>query len=309
MRPCARMAAAALFAIVAAAGLQAQTAGLGEITFGSDAQHFDALKLRAGALLDYASPFDYLGVAAQTTRYTQAGWRRDAPAALVLWRKQNRDTLAGTIAEAGVVRIAGRTRLIGDATWSLRPSRRTGIELLAAGDLVETQPALERATAYTFAGVSVEQELAPRFTVIGLAGYQRFSDGNERVHFRGRLIWMLIPEQGLSAQLRVRQYESQQLDVGGAYFNPGRYREWQAGLAMRKRAAGWLWSGTLAAGREQIDGDDQRTTLLAEVRAEGTLARNVRLALHASYNRSAGFAAERSGYWYRTAGVTIIVPF
>ncbi len=309
MRPRARMAAAALFAIVTAAGLEAQTAGLGEISINSDAEHFDALKLRTGALLDYASPFDYLGVAAQTTHYTQDGWKRDAPAVLVLWRKQNRDTLAGSIAEAGVVRIAGRTRLIGDATWSLRPSPRTGIELLAAADLVETQPALERATAYTFAGVSAERQLSPRFTAIGLAGYQRFSDGNERVHLRGRLIWMLIPEQGLSAQLRVRQYQSRQLEVGGAYFNPGRYREWQAGLAMRKRAAGWLWSGTLAAGREQLDDDVQQTTLLADVRAEGTLGRNVRLALHASYNRSAGFAAEDSGYWYRVVGVTIIVPF
>jgi hypothetical protein len=289
--------------------LQAQTAGLGEISLGSDAQHFDALKLRTGALLDYASAFDYHGVAAQTTHYTQAGWNRDAPAVLVLWRKQNRDTLVGSIGEAGVVRIAGRTRLIGDATWSLRPSPRTGIELLAAADLVETQPALERATAYTFAGVSAERELAPRFTAIALAGYQRFSDGNERVHLRGRLIWMLIPEQGLSAQLRVRQYQSRQLEVGGAYFNPGRYREWQAGLAMRKRAAGWLWSGTLAAGREQLDDEEQRTTLLADVRAEGALGRNVRLALHASYNRSAGFAAERNGYWYRVVGVTVIVPF
>ena len=304
-----RIAAAVLFAIFTAIDVQAQTAGLGEISISADAQHFDARKLRAGALLDYASAFDYFGVAAQTTHYTQAGWKRDAPAVLVLWRKQNRDTLAGTMAEAGVVRIAGRTRLIGDATWSLRPARHTGVELLAAADLVETQPALEHATAYTFGGVSAERELASRFTVIGLAGYQRFSDGNERVHLRGRLIWMLIPEQGLSAQLRVRQYRSRQLDVGGAYFNPGRYREWQAGLAMRKRAAGWLWSGTLAAGREQVDGDEQQSTLLAEVRAEGTLGRNVRLALHASYNRSSDFAAERRGYWYRVVGVTLIVPF
>lgn len=197
------------------------------------------------------------------------------------------------------------------ATWSLRPSPRTGIELLAASDLVETQPALERATAYAFAGASAERQLTQRFTAIGLAGYQRFSDGNERVHLRGRLIWMLLPEQGLSAQLRVRQYESQQLDVDGAYFNPGRYREWQAGLAMRKRSAGWTWAGALAAGREQIDHDDQRTTLLADVRTEGMLRENTRLVLHASYQRSAGFtvAAADDGYWYGVAGASVIVSF
>jgi len=298
----------ALFAIFTAGAAFAQTAGLGEISATSDAEHFDALRLRAGALFDYASPFDYAGVAAQSTHYTQGGWRRDAPAALFVWRKQNRETLAGTIAEAGVVRVNGRTRLIGDATWSLRPSARTGIEILAAADLVETQRALERATAHSLLGVSVERQLTPRLTAVGLAGYQRFTDGNERVHLRGRLIWMLIPEQGLSAQLRLRQYESGQLDVGGAYFNPERYREWQAGLAMRKRSGRWVWSGALAAGREQIDSEDGQATLLAEVRAEGTLGRDTHLVLHASYNRSAGFAAA-DGYWYRTVGIMVIVPF
>jgi hypothetical protein len=128
------------------------------------------------------------------------------------------------------------------------------------------------------------------------------------VHLRGRLIWLLVPEQGLSAQVRWRQYHSQQLDVGGAYFNPGRYREWQGGLAMRKRYAGWVWSGTVAAGREEIDRGVQHTTKLADVRAEGTVGKGTRLALHASYNRSAGFGTA-DDYWYRVIGVTVIVPF
>jgi len=308
MKPRTFLIAAALFAMVSAGAAKAQTAALGEITAASDADHFDALRLRSGGLFGYASAFDYTGIAAQTTRYTQDGWHRDAPAILFLRRKQDRNTLAGMIAEAGVVRIAGRTRIIGDATWSLRPSARTGMQLLVTRDLVETQRALEQATTYTFFGVSAERQLSPRFTAIGLAGYQRFTDGNERVHLRGRLIWMLIPEQGLSAQLRFRQFESKQLDIGGAYFNPRRYREWQAALSMRKRSAGWLWSGTLAAGQEQIDGDGRQATLLAEVRAERTFGNGTRLVLHASHNRSAGFAVA-DDYWYRVAGITVIVPF
>ena len=299
---------AALFATLAVGGAHAQMAVLGDISSSRDADHFDALRLRSGALVGYASSFHYAGVAAQTTHYTQSGWHRDAEAILVLCRNQRRETLAGTIAEAGLVRIAGHTRLIGDATWTLRPSERTGIDLLVAADLVETQRALDRATAYTLFGISAGRQLTARFTAIGLAGYQRFTDGNERVHLRGRLIWLLVPEHGISAQLRWRQYETRQLDVGGAYFNPGRYQDWQAGLAMRKRYAGWVWSGTLAAGREEIDGNIKRTTSLADLRAEGTLGKATRLVLHASYNRSAGFAI-RDGYWYRVIGMTVIVPF
>jgi len=175
---------AALAAMLAAAGAQGQTAALGEVSASGDADHFGALHLRTAALTGYASPFRYAGIALQTTRYTQSGWHRDAPAALFLWRNQRRDTLAGTIAEVGVVRIEGRTRLIGDATWSLRPNPRTGIELLAAGGLVETRRALENATAHTFVGISAERQLGQRFTLIGLAGHQRFTDGNERLHLR-----------------------------------------------------------------------------------------------------------------------------
>lgn len=300
--------AAFLAMIAAAAAAHAQTAVLGDVSASGDTDHFAALHLRAGGLADYESPFHYFGLAAQTTHYSQSGWHADAPAVLVLWRNQRSDTLAGTIAEGGVVRVAGRIRPIGDATWSLRPAAHTGIELLASSDLVETQRALESATTYTFAAASIERDLSERFTAIGLAGVQHFTDGNDRVHLRGRLIWLLVPEQGLSAQLRWRQYDSKQLDVGGAYFNPEHYREWQAGLAIRKRYAGWIWSGTVAAGREEIDRSVQHPTKLAEFRAEGPLAKGTRLAVHASYNRSAGFGIGQN-YSYRTVGVTVIVPY
>ncbi len=304
---CARGLLAALMAMLAAGGAQAQMAIPGDISANSDATGFDALRLRSGVLLRYASPFDYAGVVAQTTHYSQSRWDRDAPAIMALWRRQRRETLAGTIGEAGLVRIAGRTRVIGDATLSLRPSARTGVELLVASDLVATQRALDHATAYTFFGISAERQLTERFTAIGLAGYQRFTDGNERLHLRGRLIWMLVPEHGISAQLRWRQFESEQLDVDRAYFNPESYGEWQAGVAIRKRYAGWQWSGTLAAGREEIDSDTTNPTALAELRTEGTLGKDIRVVLRASYNRSAGFAVA-DGNWYRVVGLTVIVP-
>ena len=301
-------ATAILFALLTVRSTHAQVAALGDVNGTSDADHFDAFHLRSGVLFGYASPFQYKGVATQITYYTQSNWQRDAPAIFVLWRNQKRDTLEGTIGEAGLVRIAGRIRLIGDATWSLRAGKKTGIELLAAGDLVETRRALEDATAYTFAGASVERQLTPRVTAIGLVGYQRFTDGNERLHLRGRLIWVLIPEHGISAQLRWRQYEANQLDVDSAYFNPHRYREWQGGLAIRKRHAGWTWTGNVAAGRESIDRARDQTTALAELRAEKLFDHGVRFVAHASYNRSAGFA-NADDYWYRSAGITLIMPF
>lgn len=291
--------------LLAAGSAFAQNAATFDLASTGDSEHFQSLRVRGGDLFEYASPFQYAGVTAQWTHYSQSGWNTDAPAALFLWRKQSRETLAGTIAEAGIVRVSDRMRIIGDAAWSVRPSTRTGFEVVAAGDLVETRAALEKATAYQFLAADVERQITPRVTAIALAGVQHFTDGNDRLHLRGRLIWQLWPSEGVNAQLRYRQFQSQ--DIAADYFNPRRYRQWDGGFYVRRRHAGWLWLGTVAAGRETIDGDDSRGTAHIELRAEGPLLRDMRFAAHISYDRSAGFQIS-DRYRYATAGLSIIVP-
>jgi hypothetical protein len=301
-----RRLAAALAALGLAATACAQTpAVLGNLEFASDTDGFHASRFRTGGLYPYTSWFDHLGAAAQTTHYSQGGWSRDANAVLGIWRNQAPATLAGVNAEAGVVQVAGHTRGVGDATWGFRPAADTGIELIAAGDLVATQKAIDRAIAYGFFAASVEQSFAERFTAIGLLGYQPFTDGNDRLHFRARLIWQAAPDYGINLQLRWRQYDSRKDDVEGAYFNPDRYRQWQGVVAFRRRFGSWTWLGGVGAGRETINGTDSNPVRMAEIRAEGALSDAVRLAWHASYNRSTGFV-DAPDYAYREIGVTLI---
>jgi hypothetical protein len=304
-----RRLATGLAAMALAAAACAQTpAVLGDIDIASDTDGFHASRFRVGGLYPYASWFDHVGVAAQTTHYSQDGWHRDANAVVGIWRNQTPATLAGINAEAGVVQVAGHTRGIGDVTWGLRPSPATGVELIAAGDLVATQKAIDRAIAYGFFAASVEQTITERFTAIGLVGYQPFTDGNDRLHWRARLIWSALPDHGINMQLRWRQYESRQQDVDGAYFNPDRYRQWQGVLGFRRRFGGWVWQGAVGAGRETINGTDTHPVRMAEIRAEGALTDTVRVAWHASYNRSTGYV-DAPDYAYREAGVTLIYPF
>jgi len=304
-----RLLAAALAALGFATAAWGQApAALGLLELASDTDGFHASRYRAGGLYPYASWFDNAGVAAQTTHYSQGDWSRDAHAVLGIWRSQAPATLAGVNAEAGVVQVAGHTRGIGDVTWGLRPAPDTGVELIAAGDLVATQKAIDRAIAYGFFAASVEQTFAERFTAIGLVGWQPFTDGNDRLHLRARLIWQAVPDYGINLQARWRQYDSRKDDVEGAYFNPDRYRQWQAVVAFRRRFGSWVWLGGVGAGRETINGTDTHPVRMAEIRGEGALTEKLRLAWHASYNRSTGYV-DAPEYAYREAGVTLIYAF
>jgi hypothetical protein len=299
---------AALAFVLASSAHAEAPAALGNFDVSSDTDGFHAARVRVGGLDPYGSYVDHFGVAVQTTRYSQSDWSRNAAGVVGLWRNQDPKTLAGINAEAGVVNVAGHTRGVGDVTWGLRPEPDTGVELIAAGDLVGTQKAIERAIAYGFFAASVEHTFAERFTAIGLAGYQSFTDGNDRVHLRARLIWQAVPEYGVNVQLRWRQYESRKDDVDGAYFNPDRYRQWQAALGMRRRFGSWVWIGSLGAGRETINGTDTHPVRVAEIRGEGALTDGIRLALYALYSRSTGYV-DSPDYSYRQAGITLIYPF
>lgn len=292
----------------AAALAQAPTvAPIAGMTLSSDSDGADAQRVRGGALYSYDNPWRYAGVALQTTRYRQADYRATSSGALWLYRDQRRDNLAGVELEAGVVRVRGKTRPVGDATWRFVPAAGTAIDLMASADLVDTPRALERSIGAVLAAIGAEQQLNERFTVTGMAGVQSFSDGNARTHLRARLIWLALPEHGATLQLRARHYNSSKDDVGRAYFNPDTYQQWLGVAALRKRGATWQTSAALGAGRERSAGSESRPSYLAEVRAERSIIGNGKLVLNAGYYRAAG-VVDSPNYAYRQLGVSVIMP-
>ena len=284
-----------------------RTAVLAQIGLESDADDFGGLLARGGALFGYQSHLQNFGFAAQNTHYSQDGWNEDVPGVIGIYRNQRRDTLEGLCAEAGVVSVAGRVRPVGDITWSLRPRESTGLELIAAGDVVGTRAAIERSITYGLLAASVEQQFGQRLTGIALVGWQPFTDGNSRNLFRARLILSLVPEHGLSAQVRWRQYTSSE-DGITAYYNPERYRNWDAGFSLRRRVGTWLVAGLAGAGQERADSNSWQTTGIAELRAEGPLSGDMRLAVGVAYSSAAGFATSPD-YWYGAVNASLIVPF
>jgi hypothetical protein len=273
----------------------------------TDAEDFNGLLVRGGLFVDYRSHLQNAGVAIQNTRYSQDGWDKDVAAVLGVYRDQRSDTLAGVRAEAGLASVAGHVRPVGEVTWSLRPRESTGVELIAAGDVVGTREAIERGITYGLIAASVEQQFGDRLTTIALAGWQPFTDGNSRNLLRLRFIYTLLADQGVSLQARWRQYSSSEDDVDGAYFNPEHYRNWDAGLSLRRHVRGWMVSALAGAGQERIDEQSWKSTGVAELRGEGPLANGKHLALGLVYMRAAGFSTDPD-YWYGGVNVTLSMP-
>ena len=236
---------------------------MAQVGFEDDADGFNAAKLRAGALFGYASELRR-GPGPAEHALLDGGWSTDAPAIIGVYRNQRRDTLEGVRAEGGLVQVHGYTRVVGDATWGHRPRETTGVELILAGDLVGTR-------AGAGAGHRLRTRRREHRTTVWSSVYGRCAGrlatlyGRQfpRIAARG-MIWSLLPEQGISAQLRWRQYSSSDADVGGAYFNPDRYRTWDAVLSLRRRVGTWIISGLAGGGQERVDDGSWQSTGVAE---------------------------------------------
>jgi hypothetical protein len=161
-----------------------------------------------------------------------------------------------------------------------------------------------------FLAASVDHAFSDRLTGIVLAGAQHFSDDNNRAHLRGWLIYSLLPEYGLSVQVRARGYESSR-DGSLYYFNPGNYENADIGLRLRQRVAGWRLHALLAAGQERIDRDVTNPTRFAQLHVDRVLAGGVRVGFRYAYSRAAGQdKGDASGtYWWQYLRLFVVAPF
>lgn len=287
---------------LAAAGVQAADNGAGATAFvADDSEGFGTRRLSLGYLPAYASRDVHTGVRVAGAHFSQDDWRRDAQQISVVHRDLDSATTDGLQVEAGFSRQGGRSLFTLDAGYRKALAEKTSVEVFLNRDWVETRRALDDGVRFTFGGAALEQGLGQHVTVVGLAGYQDFSDGNHRTHGRLRLIVQPSLDLGLTLQARLRTYRSASDSTPRAYFNPARYDEAMLALGFRKRFSGNMASVTAGVGRQRV-GDAERTaTRLLEAAWETPVKAKSSLRLRAGYNRSAAFGGPDYSYRYAQA--------
>lgn len=269
-----------------------------EFFLSDDSEGFQTRKLSAEFLPQYEDADHYLGIRGSAYQYRADDWKRDGQKISFIGRDIESATANGWTLEAGLFEQGDHTLLTFDGSYRTALAEKTAVELFANRDWVETQPALDAGTNFTFVGAALDQGLGEQVTLVGLAGTQFFSDDNRRDHGRLRLIYQPSLDLGLTLQARYRMYRSSEEDVGREYFNPEDYQESMLALGWRQRFAGWSAGLTAGFGREKINQDPNQSTRLFELNLQSPVRGSQFLRMNAGYNRSASFYGPNYDYRY-----------
>ena len=274
----------------------------------SDSEGFSTYKYNAGFLPLYEHGEKYTGVSYQHNYFTQSGWDSSAEVYTLLTKAINPRTGLGYNANIGYNLENGHKLITTDSNYGFRVTDSTKAELMLNRDRVETQNSLNNGIYYTMGAASIEQQVVERVTAIAMLGNMYFSDTNTRPMVRAKLIYDLVPDYGVTAQLRYRQYRDTNTTVLNNYFNPDHYSETMIAFGARKRLSGWMLSGTAGVGRQKVSQDPSTTTQLYELAATSPVASNdYYFKTRAGYGKSAGFLGPN--YFYRYVMEEIIFPF
>ena len=274
----------------------------------SDSEGFSTYKYNAGFLPLYEHGEKYTGISYQHNYFTQSAWDSSADVYTLLTKAINPRTGLGYNANIGYNLQNGHKLITTDSNYGFRVTDSTKAELILNRDRVETQNSLNNGIYYTMGAASVEHQVLERLTAIAMVGNMYFSDTNTRPMVRAKLIYDLVPNYGLTAQLRHRQYRDTNTSVPNNYFNPDHYSETMIAFGARKRISGWMLSGTVGVGRQKVSQDPSTTTQLYEFAATSPVASNdYYFKTRAGYGKSAGFLGPN--YFYRYIMEELIIPF
>lgn len=286
---------------LAATAHAAGDAGALQAFAAQDSEGFSARRLTLGYLPAYTHRDAHTGIRVSATHFSQDAWSEDTQQLTVVHRDLDPATTDGLQIEAGLARQGGHSLLSVDAGYRRALGTGTSVEAFVNRDWVETRSALAGGVKFTFAGAALEQAVGRHLTVVGVAGYQDFSDGNYRKHARAKLIVQPLLDLGLTLQLRYRVFKGAEDGVRRSYFNPGRYDESMLAVGYRKRVSNWVGNLTAGVGRQRVGDAPKTNTRLLEAGLESPQFGAQSVRVRAGYNRSASFGGPDYSYRYAQA--------
>lgn len=276
-----------------------------------DSDGFRRTTVRGGAMLFFDSPYRFVALGGSRDEFRQRRWTYEVNSIVLAGRSIERQTAGGFTGRLALTTNTKRVQWHGEGSWNIRLSERAGIELLANRDAVETAAALRTGVLSNFVGASLDYALSDRLTAIAMPTYQRFSDGYSRGGGRAWIIYGILPQYGISTELKAR-VEDASGKSRGRYFSPEYYERYEAGLRVRTSLGAWRLFATAALGQERINHEISNPTAIAMLNIQRSFTGNTTIGGQLSYYRAAGAgtSTDASGdYDWQMARLYLAIPF
>lgn len=141
-------------------------------------------------------------------------------------------------------------------------------------DIIETPLGLQDRLYSTYLGAAFDLPINDRTQLTTVVGVQEFGAENLRLHYRGNFSYMIAPEQGLSAQLRLRYFHDSVANESD-YFAPGWYAQAIPTIQMRRYINGWRYSVAAGYGTQRAADTSWRPARLLEASVTSPKDRHV----------------------------------
>jgi len=221
-----------------------------DLSYSTDADKTDVVRLGANLDWRYKGPEDYQGFRLERIAFRPSGQSRTVDHRVYFRMADS----VGDWKYNAAVGTDGDT-VLGNA--AIHNEARFRQEYFIEREKVETPIGVSRGLYYTFAGAAVDVPLAERTQLTLLAGLQEFTGSNLRTHARANLIHSIKPEWGLSGQLRTRYFRN---SVPGEYdyFSPRWYAEVLPVIQVRRFSGGWRYLAAAGLGAQRDSNSDWR---------------------------------------------------
>lgn len=263
-------------------------------------------KYKTGYYRTYQDADNFDGVTYGRHVFQQADWRTTSEQLAYVNKRTRAD---GTVQNwmVGLNAMAsGQSLWVAEGTYAQKINDKTTGEFTFNRDRVEVQPSLvTHVFANTF-GLSLAHEVAAGVHVQWTGGETRYTDGNHRPLFKVKATYALLPEQGVTVQLRSRYFKNTDTTVSSGYFNPRRFVENMGVVEVNQTVSTWALSGSFGVGR-QAGGDDPKTLAKAfEFSAATPVNRSIFVKTKAGYIRSLGYNNADFIYRYVSEEINLV---
>lgn len=247
------------------------------------------------------------GMEARVSHFSAPGWSANGKTLSGAYQSRSND--ASLSARLGVDETQSASTAVGMFDYMRKVTRDTALGVSVERDVVDSINSINNHIRYTAGAVVLDHAFSQRANVGVSAGNLWYSDGNQRRQLRTRWNYEIVPDSGLNAYVKTRNFRNTQ-PYNGYYFAPETADEYSAGLSWRTALSDSVVLHVQGdAGRQFIDKAPKGLwTVMVGLQSHHRARTQWRVAFEARNDASSNRSPGDEGYRYMMLTGSLLFP-